>query len=84
MKKFTIQSLDNSFAFKAFTSADIIFQIFKTSFSIIRKKNNFCHKLSSFNRCTQTPHHPLKGQNLLSVTTKVFFYAPLAFYVKSP
>ena len=75
MKKFTIHSLDNSFAFKAFTSADIIFQIFKTSFSIIRKKKNFCHKLSSFNRCTQTPH-PLKGQNLLSVTTKVFFMLP--------
>ena len=41
MKKFTIHSLDNSFAFKAFTSADIIFQIFKTSFSIIRKKKTF-------------------------------------------
>ena len=48
-------------------------QIFKTSFSIIWKKD-FCHKFSFFNRVTQTPT-PLNGQNLRSMT-RVFCQSP--------
>ena len=48
-------------------------QIFRMSFRIIRKKDFF--QFFFFNGFTQTPPHPLNGQNLLSMM-KVFSTLP--------
>ena len=61
-----------------YISRNYFWQIFRTSFNIIWKKD-FCHKFYFFNGFTQTSHLP-SGQNLLSVT-KVFCGCSLRFWI---
>ena len=43
-----------------FTSADIIFQKFLELHLTLSEKNGFCHKVSFFDRFTQTPTPSLR------------------------